>query len=296
MLHISRQEALSIRAVMPQSHWDDMRQLFFRPLYGDTLPVMAAFCTISLGGTLVFVAVCVTFYDDGAKCQLFNTSEYPQEAQWLSSQRRLRNTVTWEDVQIYVPSILGFGTSATVHDRGVAFSVSISLEKCIVEHISNREIHSLTLKVEKLEKAIRPDQRGEMQEQAFDGPVAQTPPQAHQSAPQNPIASTSGTTHPTLNSGDFLNFTRALGTYPYEQPKMLQPLIMSLPQLGTTSGFQVKMASDLLGTEDDIRLKTGILGNCFGNTSKTRDQPDFPYNSSRGEGRITAYRWKCTGI
>jgi hypothetical protein len=150
MIHISGQETLSIREVMPQSHWDDVRQLFFRPLYGDTLPVMAAFCIISLGGTQVSVAVCVKFCAGEPDCHIFNTYDYPHEAQWLSSQIRLRNTATFEDVQIYVPSILRFRTSATTHDRGAVFNVSISLTKCVVEHVSNREIYSLALEVEKL--------------------------------------------------------------------------------------------------------------------------------------------------
>jgi len=156
ILHVSRQESLSIGEVMPQSHWDDVRWLFFGQLYGVTPPIMAASCTISVGNTKFPIVLCVKFLNREPSCRIFHKQHnYCKEAGWLFNHKKLGPVVTWEDVEIHMPSISGFGNTVQVYDGAVAYSISATLTKSVVKDISNEEIYTLTLQINNLGRYLR---------------------------------------------------------------------------------------------------------------------------------------------
>lgn len=146
-LYIPKQDNLQIQAVVPESHWDENRRLFFEP--EDRNWVLAVSCKLSHGESTLEVIIYIDYRSSVPRYRIASTHEYPQHSLWLF-RHRLGQGLTWDDVEESYPSIMNCQSWVRIVTDGKTFVVKTLLDKGVAKSISDDEIYTLTFQTKEL--------------------------------------------------------------------------------------------------------------------------------------------------
>ncbi|KAE9366482.1 hypothetical protein N431DRAFT_561914 [Stipitochalara longipes BDJ] len=151
-IYFPQKDNISIRNVIPESHWDGANQAFYPPFIELEL-VLAASLQIRLDASTVSVVVCFYFNADPHNpfCTIFDEEKYNQYASWLFRYARTGHDVTWRDVEAEKPEILKFTNEVAFCNNGTTTAVSVSLERGVVAAVSEAQICSIHFSFKKNE-------------------------------------------------------------------------------------------------------------------------------------------------
>lgn len=136
-----------IQEVVPESHWDNAKSIFFSPLESFKI-VLATLGTITVGASTIRVVVCIDFEPTPLRCRIFEANAQNRLSTWLFRHTRLGHDVTWEDVEADEPKLLEFTNQIEIFADRVKFRITVSTEKKIVPSISEYSIFCVNFRVE----------------------------------------------------------------------------------------------------------------------------------------------------
>lgn len=151
-IYIPKHANFQIQAVIPESHWDESRRIFFKPQ--DKSYVLALACKINLGESELEVTICINNHSRGPFCWVFGTRRYPARSPWSVSYG-LGQDVRWHDLEASDPSIVNCKSWTEISANGKNFVVETLFEEGVVESISQNEIYSLNFQVKELSRPER---------------------------------------------------------------------------------------------------------------------------------------------
>ncbi|KAE9364801.1 hypothetical protein N431DRAFT_111251 [Stipitochalara longipes BDJ] len=145
-IHLPKSERIRVHQVIPESHWDETNRMFFTPDEDNNL-IFAASCFIIDGDSKVQMIICFASRREGAPTYRIllpdKIPEHKEQSLWLFSHKRRGYDVTWDDVEMDLPNILGITGPRLVDTGEGQLRISLSLGKRSLSSISEKRIFSI---------------------------------------------------------------------------------------------------------------------------------------------------------
>lgn len=127
---------ICLRRTIPESHWDETRQLFYELDEADPI-VLAAEFEAHFGGAAGATAQFIVLFDRTVTCdednpflcRVLDCRQYPREAEWIFSNRGTRSVLLWCDLEYHMKEISQCTNDIQIETgEGVAFGLRVGLE------------------------------------------------------------------------------------------------------------------------------------------------------------------------
>lgn len=128
---------IHLKRTIPESHWDETRQLFYEPDEADPVVLAAEFeARFSEDARSEFIVLfdrTVTCDERNPfLCRVLDCRQYPREAEWIFSNRGTRNTLLWCDLEYNMKEIMQCGSEIQIElsdEVTVDLEVGLDLQK-----------------------------------------------------------------------------------------------------------------------------------------------------------------------
>lgn len=133
-IHVPGHPCIHLKRSIPESHWDETRQLFYEPDEADPVVLAAEFeAQFSEDARSEFIVLfdrTITCDEmNPFLCRVLDCRQYPREAEWIFSNRGPRNTLLWCDLEYNMKVIMECGSDIQIElDQGVTVHLEVGLD------------------------------------------------------------------------------------------------------------------------------------------------------------------------
>lgn len=134
-IHIPKHPYIRLKRTIPESHWDETRQLFYELDEADPIVLAAEFEAHfgAAGGTAQFIVLfdrTITCDEENPfLCRVLDCRQYPREAEWIFSNRGTRSALLWCDLEYHMKEISQCNNDIRIEiGEGVTFGLKVGLE------------------------------------------------------------------------------------------------------------------------------------------------------------------------